>query len=230
MSDIFKGALRSYFITNFHFDMMPGSSKMRCKDNPILAFNQPLRQSSLFLTFNRPIRGFCDPEYSPTLLLKMPRKRQGEAGEEHSKKRKMNRLSLGENVKPPTNWANPTVQKMFQSIAAYAVAGCLFEKGKLGTKGQHDIFTEGYFGTPTVESKARNVIHGSGRFSRLFVDSPNGPKTVDSMYISGGEKLIQFESVTYESISRAVGTNTAAITGEALFTKYYDVNKEAKKN
>jgi len=152
------------------------------------------------------------------------------AGEETVKRRKLNRESAGESVAAPSTWANATVQKVFQTIAAYSIAGSLYEKKKLGENGQFELFVQGFFGSQTAESKARQV-HGNGRFSRMFVESSNGvgPKTVDPFYIYGGEKLIQLESVTYESISRAVQTNTAPISGDALYSKFFKANAEVKK-
>lgn len=122
-----------------------------------------------------------------------PRKRNDAADktndveESSGKKRNLSRESIGATVKPPSTWANATVQKIFQSIAAYSVAGSLFEKKTLGTKGQFELFSLGFHGSTTVDSKARHVVHGDGRFSRLFVQSSSGPKTVDPFYIYGGE-------------------------------------------
>ena len=136
------------------------------------------------------------------------------------RRRRMKRDSTGQPTIVPKTWAKAGVHKDLQDIASIAAACVLFEKGKIDSKDQYRLLYESFHGDSRVVSKSLDVLHGNGRFHFIWHLSSAGPKTLDPYLNRSSDPVLQFESVTAESLSRVTLNNTAILTGEQINLKY----------
>jgi hypothetical protein len=134
--------------------------------------------------------------------------------------------------KPPAEWAQATIQKEFQAVAAVLSAGKLFEKGQLGGGKQVIELEEEYHGKGDKIGQIYKVVAGQGsRLAGLYIDPPTGegPKVVDEFYVVSSQPIEQGRSITVGSLACATSSSPALLTGRAINEKHGTALRNAKK-